>query len=333
MADDPTAHHAVPLKSFQHLNTSNLGVLERGVGRFFPGAKFELNGREKPLHVIANRCQLDGIALAYSRLGAAAQIRIPDLDSYALLFSFAGCARARTGRGDVDIGANKALIGSPTGAVRLDYGADFEHLLLSVRPKALASKLEAMTGATMGEPLRFAEQADFRHPDTENLRQMFMLLVDGLDICAPDLRPLGLAELEQAIMVSFLTANDSNYSLVLRRPARSAASWQVRRVEAYIEANWDQPLTIEALALVTGVSARTLFHSFRKSRGYSPMDFAKRIRLGHARRMLEEGDASTAVTTVAYTCGFGNLGHFSGYYRRAFGELPSATLRRSLGAP
>ena len=134
-------------------------------------------------------------------------------------------------------------------------------------------------------------------------------------------------------MVSFLTANDSNYSLVLRRPARSAASWQVRRVEAYIEANWDQPLTIEALALVTGVSARTLFHSFRKSRGYSPMDFAKRIRLGHARRMLEEGDASTAVTTVAYTCGFGNLGHFSGYYRRAFGELPSATLRRSLGAP
>ncbi len=111
-----------------------------------------------------------------------------------------------------------------------------------------------------------------------------------------------------------------------------AAFWQVRRAEAYIEANWEQPLTIEALALVAGVSARTLFHSFKKSRGYSPMDFVKRIRLNHARRMLQDTHNSTSVTDVAFTCGFGNLGHFSGYYRRAFGETPSATLRHGLKA-
>ncbi|MGN1288208.1 MAG: helix-turn-helix domain-containing protein [Bradyrhizobium sp.] len=112
----------------------------------------------------------------------------------------------------------------------------------------------------------------------------------------------------------------------------AVASSQVRRAEAYVEANWEQPLTIEALALVAGVSARTLFHSFRKRRGYSPMGFVKRIRLNHARWMLQDQRNSTSVTDVALACGFGNLGHFSGYYRRAFGETPSATLRQALKA-
>jgi transcriptional regulator GlxA family with amidase domain len=37
----------------------------------------------------------------------------------------------------------------------------------------------------------------------------------------------------------------------------------------------------------------------------------------------------TTVTDVAFACGFGNLGHFAIYYRRQFGETPSATLRRA----
>jgi hypothetical protein len=53
------------------------------------------------------------------------------------------------------------------------------------------------------------------------------------------------------------------------------APWQVRVAEEYIEANWDQLLTIEALAIVTGASVRTIFHSFKRSCGYTPMDFVK----------------------------------------------------------
>ncbi|MBN9040177.1 MAG: hypothetical protein BGP05_20240 [Rhizobiales bacterium 62-47] len=88
-------------------------------------------------------------------------------------------------------------------------------------------------------------------------------------------------------------------------------------------------MTIEALALVAGGSARALFHAFHTSRGYSPMDFAKRIRLQKAKEMLSRPNASTSVTSVAFTCGFSNLGHFAVYYHKAFGEPPSATLRRA----
>jgi transcriptional regulator GlxA family with amidase domain len=43
--------------------------------------------------------------------------------------------------------------------------------------------------------------------------------------------------------------------------------------------------------------------------------------------MLTRPEPSTTVTDVALACGFGNLGHFAHYYRAAFGESPSASLR------
>ena len=82
---------------------------------------------------------------------------------------------------------------------------------------------------------------------------------------------------------------------------------------------------------MTNVSSRSLFKSFRAARGYTPMTFAKMIRLKHARQLLGSGDSKASVAGVAFTCGFGNLGHFARDYREAFGELPSQTLARARG--
>ena len=66
-------------------------------------------------------------------------------------------------------------------------------------------------------------------------------------------------ELQQAMMTSFLLANANNYSRLLHDEPAAAAPWQVSHAEQFIEANWDQPMTIEALVAATGVSARSLF--------------------------------------------------------------------------
>src|SRR5581483_4587473 len=152
------------------------------------------------------------------------------------------------------------------------------------------------------------------------------------DADATRLSPVALAELEQAIMVSFLLSTRHDYSDSLDRQSIHSAPWQVHLAEEYISAHWDQPITIEALSIITGSSGRSIFHSFKHSRGYSPMDFLKDVRLDHSKRMLSVPDAATSVTDVAFTCGFGNLGHFSGYYRQKFGELPSNTLARARSA-
>jgi transcriptional regulator GlxA family with amidase domain len=138
--------------------------------------------------------------------------------------------------------------------------------------------------------------------------------------------------LEQAVIVSFLCANRHGESHLLDREPMGTAPWQVRRAEEYIEAHWDQPITVEALAVATGASARSIFHFFKASRGCGPMVFVKQVRLRHARRMLMMPDKTTSVTSVAFDCGFANLGHFAKDYGKCFGELPSKTLNRTRGA-
>jgi transcriptional regulator GlxA family with amidase domain len=86
-------------------------------------------------------------------------------------------------------------------------------------------------------------------------------------------------------------------------------------------------VTVEALAIVANASVRSLFYSFRKSRGVSPMTFVRQVRLRHAKEMLISAGPETSVTSVAAICGFSNLGHFAKHYYLAFGEHPSATLR------
>jgi len=141
------------------------------------------------------------------------------------------------------------------------------------------------------------------------------------------LRYQAAGELEQALAVSLLAAADHSQQALLGQRGGGAAPWQVRRAEDYIEAHWNRPISIEDLAAVTGTSARSLFRRFKEYRGCSPLDFAKRLRLRHAHRMLRAGDPGVSVTQVATECGFGDLGHFGKDYAKAFGELPSQTLQ------
>jgi len=320
---------SVPLNSFGHIRTKNVNVLEEGVGRQYAGAKIELIRGAAGLNAVANRCQLKSIGLAYGRHQARLRIGIPELPVYALLFPFKGSAGARAGRATVEIAGQHALVGSAAEPLCLDYAPEFEQLILSINAEALTKKFEALIGEPPINRLAFEHGCDFRRPESENLRRMFMFLVEQADSRTSGFHPLALAEFEQTMIVTFLSALHHNYSHLLHRRDRSVAPWLVRRAEEYIESNWDQPLTVEALALVTGVSTRSLFLSFQKSRGYSPMDFVKRVRLAHARKMLGQPEEATSVTNVAFECGFGNLGHFASYYRQQFGEVPSVTLQRS----
>jgi transcriptional regulator GlxA family with amidase domain len=161
------------------------------------------------------------------------------------------------------------------------------------------------------------------------IRQMVSFLINQIDAGPSRFHPLALAEFEQALIVSYLTSNYSNHSHYFSREPAAVTSAQIRLVEDYITANWDQPLSVEALSIISGVSARSIFLSFRKIRGYSPMQFVKLVRLEHAYQALSNPTDTTTVTSVAFACGFGNLGHFSAYYFRQFRESPSMTLRRA----
>jgi transcriptional regulator GlxA family with amidase domain len=68
---------------------------------------------------------------------------------------------------------------------------------------------------------------------------------------------------------------------------------------------------------------------FRQWRATTPNAFLRKIRLQLVRDELLRSGEETQVTRVALRHGFSHLGRFSAFYQSTFGEVPSATLRRS----
>jgi AraC-like DNA-binding protein len=60
--------------------------------------------------------------------------------------------------------------------------------------------------------------------------------------------------------------------------------------------------------------------------GRSPLEWVNARRLAAARARLLRSSFGVAISNVALDCGFTHPSRFSAAYRRAHGELPSATL-------
>jgi transcriptional regulator GlxA family with amidase domain len=92
--------------------------------------------------------------------------------------------------------------------------------------------------------------------------------------------------------------------------------------------NAGSPITVSDVADHLGISLRSLQVGFRQWRETTPTAFLRRVRLQLVRDELLRSGREANVTTVALRHCFSHLGRFSAQYRSAFGEDPSATLRR-----
>jgi AraC family transcriptional regulator, ethanolamine operon transcriptional activator len=138
-----------------------------------------------------------------------------------------------------------------------------------------------------------------------------------------------LDELESALVA--LTQRNRERA-VAGRPVWIARRRVVDRATAFIRENVSEPLTIGALCKEINVSRRTLQYCFEDVLGMAPLAYLKAVRLNGARRALKSPKArSFGVGDIAAQWGFWHPSHFREDYRRMFGELPSATMRRYAG--
>lgn len=98
----------------------------------------------------------------------------------------------------------------------------------------------------------------------------------------------------------------------------------------FMDSARNSSIAMSELAARTDISERTLRAGFKKYLGLAPTQY-RQLRLLHkARRRLAIGSQEQlTVARVAADLGFYDFGRFAMRYRRAFGELPSETLRRS----
>lgn len=320
---------AEPLSAYPQIRTADLDALAESVKGYYGPVAIKRRNRQGRLNVLANHWQIEGVGLTYARHGVAVDLTVDSFAFYAQLYSFRDAASVKVGRRLVEVDSLGSFVANPLDSITLSYAPKFEKIILKLDDDAVAKKCEALTGRPLTAPLRFERSAQLRPEDSRLLAEAVMHLVRRLDILRDGLHPTVATELADAMLVNFIISNVSNYSQYLKGRPTSTGVQELRAAEEYIEAHWDQPITMEALTAVTGASARSLYYSFRKLRGYSPKSFVTQLRLRRSYELLARPEPSTTVTDVALSCGFGNLGHFSSYYRAAFGESPSASLRRA----
>jgi AraC-like DNA-binding protein len=248
-----------------------------------------------------NHWQSKNIELSYIGFGASLQLEFPTANFFRQAFVRGG-ANISFDQIERQVTNSETCVLPPDESVTTAFAPSFEHVGLRIKAEPLLSKLAALIDATPSRSLMFDQATRANGPAIGNLRRMLMFFAAELESKAP---ALVVAELEQALIVSFICSNRHNYSALLDDRPRRVASWQVRRAEEYIEAHWDRPITIEELVRVTSTSMRSLFYQFKHSRGQSPMAFVKDIRLQRARDLLERSDPAPSITKVAVACGFG----------------------------
>jgi AraC-like DNA-binding protein len=292
---------------------------------------FELPVCPGEFAAVRNFVRLTSIGLAYLSCSAPVRAHCAGIAAVRQQFCLQGSAVTSFGSQTLQVDADRpCLIPAHADAV-FAFEPDFTQFVLYVDTDALRSTLSGLIGMPINQTIAFATPADPSRPELRRLRQLIGYFVSELDRNDSRLCDPAFIELEQTLLVSFLHANRHNFSHLLERDLRHSPPWQVRRAEEFIEANWNRPLTAEAISAATGVGIRSLLEAFRRARGCSLMAFVKRVRLMKARAMLMRPAENTSVTAVAFACGFDNPGHFSGNYRRAFGELPSQTLTKVKG--
>ena len=100
----------------------------------------------------------------------------------------------------------------------------------------------------------------------------------------------------------------------------------VSRAIKWIRDNYAEPMRIDDLARLSGMSPSAFHRHFRAVTAMSPLQFQKRIRLQEARSLLVAGPGDVA--GIGHRVGYDSPSQFNREYRRMFGAAPGQDAQR-----
>ncbi|RSM36883.1 AraC family transcriptional regulator [Amycolatopsis balhimycina DSM 5908] len=187
---------------------------------------------------------------------------------------------------------------------------------LALRPAAIAPLLlRAPPGRTPASPLATGDAS----PELLDAVLRLLRLLDHPSD-APVLAPL----IERELLWRLLTGPHS--ALVRRIGLTDSGLAHVGRAIRWLRDNYAEPVRIEELARLSGLSASAFHRHFRAATAMSPLQFQKRIRLQEARSLLLAGAGDVA--GVGHLVGYDSPSQFNREYRRQFGAPPGQDTAR-----
>jgi AraC-like DNA-binding protein len=319
---------ALALSQFPIVDTHDAEVMRETMLTRYGATRFEASA-SSPFLGRSAVAQLGSASLVMCGYGAPALAEFPEADFVRLQFAFSGTARTTIAGQPVEVSAQQPCVTPAGRPCRIEFAAGYQQILIRIEQDAMERKLAALLGAKPRGRLEFDSVLGVNQPHLDGLKSLIRFVAGELATPSEQHSHFLLKEFEETLVVAFLKAVPNSFSDALQRQPSEGAGAHVRLVEEYIDAHWQLPISVEHLARVAGVGVRTIFATFKRNRGYTPLAYLKMVRLKNANGLLRSPTETTTVTNVALHCGFSNLGHFADDFQDAFGELPSRTLARA----
>jgi len=319
-----------PLRRYGVLATADLEECRAHVADAYCDHRLDPVQRARRFDICHRRAVLPRVSLNYLRYGGTVAINPGSFDNFYMLeFPLSGSAQIDVDKERIVTSPGSMAILSPTARISSVWDESCEQLMVKIARPALEKYLVQMLGARLREPLTFAPFVAAETERRAGLRAFVTFLSNQMD-GSPALQTnrQAMSALEEALFALMLNTLLHNYSDRLSARVAGIGPRHVKRVRDYIEERLEQSFTLSELVDVSEVSARTLYSSFERFVGLSPMAYVRSRRLDRVREELAAADPQhVRIADVAMKWGFSHLGRFSQEYHARFGELPSETLR------
>ncbi|GAB3011782.1 GlxA family transcriptional regulator [Streptomyces pseudoechinosporeus] len=132
-------------------------------------------------------------------------------------------------------------------------------------------------------------------------------------------------------LVVFLRRPGNQAQFSAQLAAQTAQRQPLRDVQQWISEHPGEQLTVESLAARANLSPRHFARAFQTETGMTPGRYVDRVRLEHARRLLE--DTADGIEEISRTCGYGTPEAMRRAFLRTLGAAPAEYRRRFRPVP
>jgi AraC-like DNA-binding protein len=278
-----------------------------------------------------NALSVGRIVCGFLRFGDAVRLDTAEAENYHMNIPTSGAATMRAALGTPVYGTPRtAGVFMPGRPVEFDFSERYSQIALMIPCDGLQLELEDLLGERPARPLEFEAELSLTGAGGQSiLHALRMIDAASTHADGPLGHPLAAQRLEQMLIQGLLFAQPHNHSARLFEPAPAAGKRPVSNAAELLRSDPAHLWTVAELAAAVSMSVRSLQEGFRRSLDTTPMAYLRRLRLERAHDELSAAEPGTvSVTEVATRWGFVHLGRFAAAYTSAYGERPSATLRR-----
>ncbi|MDO4169918.1 MAG: AraC family transcriptional regulator [Lachnospiraceae bacterium] len=94
---------------------------------------------------------------------------------------------------------------------------------------------------------------------------------------------------------------------------------EIEKACVFMKQHFSERIYLDQICRYAGLSKSTLLRAFTKSKGVTPYSYLENIRIGEAKKLLEQGASSIE---AAMQTGFSDQSHFTNYFNRFIGLTP-----------